>query len=37
MQENDKIPNKCLDDANPTLSMLWYKIDVKHDVYVRQI
>jgi len=25
MQENSKIPCKCLRDANPTLTVLWYQ------------
>jgi len=25
MQENSKIPSKCLSDANPTLTVLWYQ------------
>jgi len=26
MQESSKIPNKCLDDANPTQTVLWYQM-----------
>ena len=29
MQGIDKIPNKCLDDANPILTMLWYQVNMK--------
>jgi len=30
MQESGQIPNKCLDDANPALAVLWCQIDLKH-------